>query len=212
MRILVTAGPTRERLDPVRFLSNRSSGKMGYAIAQAAQVAGHEVILVSGPVSLITPVGVKRIPVESAAEMLTAVERELPACDALIMAAAVADWRPATVSGSKLKKVDMDATLQLVRTPDILASLASQKGGRVFVGFAAETERVCAQALAKMNAKGLDMIVANDVSAPDAGFEVDTNRVHLITPAKCESLPLMSKREVGERIVEWLVRHAATCS
>jgi phosphopantothenoylcysteine decarboxylase/phosphopantothenate--cysteine ligase len=204
MRILVTAGPTRERLDPVRFLSNRSTGKMGYAIAEAALDAGHEVILVSGPVALVAPAAATLVMVESAQEMLHAIEAALPGCDALVMAAAVADWRPASISVSKLKKSTMASTLELVRTPDILVTLAPAKGGRLFVGFAAETEQLRQHAAAKRVAKGMDMIVANDVSASDAGFEVDTNRVVLITAEGEEALPLMSKREVGGHIVTWL--------
>ncbi len=204
MRILVTAGPTRERLDPVRFLSNRSTGKMGYAVACAARDAGHEVVLVSGPVSLSAPDGVRMILVESAEEMLAAVQHELVACDALVMTAAVADWRPAVVSSSKLKKETMSGMLQLERTPDILATLAPVKGNRLFVGFAAETEQLRQHAAAKRVAKGLDLIVANDVTAPDAGFGVDTNRVVLLSEAGEEDLPLLSKYEVGQRIITWL--------
>ncbi len=204
MRILVTAGPTRERLDPVRFLSNRSTGKMGYAVACAARDAGHEVVLVSGPVSLSAPDGVRMILVESAEEMLAAVQHELVACVALVMTAAVADWRPAVVSSSKLKKETMSGMLQLERTPDILATLAPVKGNRLFVGFAAETEQLRQHAAAKRVAKGLDLIVANDVTAPDAGFGVDTNRVVLLSEAGEEDLPLLSKYEVGQRIITWL--------
>ena len=205
MRLLVTAGPTREYMDPVRFISNRSSGKMGYAIAAAARDRGHEVVLVSGPVAIQAPARITVIPVVSAADMFAAVEAQLDSCDALIMAAAVADWRPAEVSGQKVKKLKSGPELRLEPTADILQTIKSRKGGRVFVGFAAETTAVEAEARRKLGSKGLDMIVANDVSQPDAGFDVDTNRVVLITGEGApRALPLMTKREVGARIVEWV--------
>jgi phosphopantothenoylcysteine decarboxylase/phosphopantothenate--cysteine ligase len=205
MRILVTAGPTREPLDPVRFLSNRSSGKMGYAVAAAAAARGHEVALVSGPVSVEPPAGVGLARVTTAEQMLRAVEERVAWCDALVMAAAVSDWRPARTSPRKLKKERMAATLLMERTPDILASVRDRKGGRIFVGFAAETGDPVAEARRKLRRKGLDLVVANDVSAGDAGFETDTNRVTLVTGAAApRPLPLMSKREVGERIVDWI--------
>ncbi len=213
MKILVTAGPTREFLDPVRFLSNRSTGKMGYAIAEAAVARGHETVLVSGPVSLAPPAGVRVRRIVSAQDMLEAVRDELDAADVLVMAAAVADWRPAAVSGEKLKKrsngggafqaADGRATLALVATPDILATLRPLKGRRTFVGFAAETGDPQEEAGRKLRQKGLDLIVANDVSRPDAGFEVDTNAVVFLAPdAAPEALPLLSKREVARRLVE----------
>lgn len=205
MRILVTAGPTREFMDPVRFISNRSSGKMGYAVAVAARNRGHEVVLVSGPVALAAPVGVKVIPVVSAADMLAAVSGNLDACDALVMAAAVADWRPAVVAGQKLKKLKSEPDLRLEPTADILQEIKSRKGDRVFVGFAAETEQVESEARRKLVSKGLDMIIANDVSQADAGFDVDTNRVVLITSESLpQSLPLMSKQDVGTRVIQWV--------
>ncbi len=205
MRILVTAGPTREFMDPVRFISNRSSGKMGYAVAIAARNRGHEVVLVSGPVALAAPVGVTVIPVVSAAEMLAAVSGNLDSCDVLVMAAAVADWRPAAVSGQKLKKLKREPDMRLEPTADILQTLKPRKGDRVFIGFAAETEQVEAEARRKLVSKGLDMIIANDVSQADAGFDVDTNRVVLITSEALPlSLPLMSKQEVGTRVIQWV--------
>ncbi len=204
MRILVTAGPTREFIDPVRFISNRSSGKMGYAIAAAARARGHEVILISGPVSIPVPAGVKMVPVISAAEMLAAVENHLEASDALIMAAAVADWRPAVICQQKTKKLKASSELRLEPTADILLAIKSRKGKRVIIGFAAETNELELEARRKLESKGLDMIVANDVSQSDAGFDVDTNRVVFITKtSEPLVLPLMSKREVGERIIEW---------
>lgn len=205
MKILVTAGPTREFIDPVRFISNRSSGKMGYAIAGAAVRRGHEVVLVSGPVSLAPPPGLTMIRVVSAAEMQSAVEKNVFACDALVMAAAVSDWRPARVHVNKMKKRNSPATLDLEPVPDILLGLAAGKGDRIFVGFAAETENLLDEARAKLEKKNLDMIVANDVSRADAGFEVDTNAVTFI-PALGEALtlPLLSKDDVAERLVQWI--------
>jgi len=209
MNILVTAGPTREFMDPVRFISNRSSGKMGYAIAAAAQARGHDVVLISGPVAIPAPVGVQLVPVVSAADMLSAVEGHLEASDALIMAAAVSDWRPAVRSDQKLKKLKTGPELVLEPTEDILLKIRPKKGRRMVVGFAAETSGVEAEARRKLESKGLDMIVANDVTQPDAGFDVDTNRVVLITPKSDPLLlPLMSKREVGDRIVEWVEMQA----
>ena len=204
MRFLVTAGPTREFMDPVRFISNRSSGKMGYAIAAAARDHGHEVVLISGPVSLSAPMGVSRIDVISADDMLKAVTAHLDSCDVLVMAAAVADWRPSTMSAQKLKKLRMSPELHLEPTPDILQAIKSRKGGRLFIGFAAETTEVEGEARRKLVSKGLDLIVANDVSQADAGFDVDTNRVILITPSdEARSWPLMSKQSVALRLVEW---------
>lgn len=209
MRMIVTAGPTREYLDPVRFISNRSSGKMGYAIAAAARARGHDVVLISGPVSIPAPTAVRLVSVVSAAEMLVAVESHLEASDALIMAAAVSDWRPAVFCDQKLKKLNTGPELRLEPTADILMTIKPRKGKRVVVGFAAETFEVEAEARRKLDSKGLDMIVANDVTQVDAGFDVDTNRVVLITKTAVPlPLPLMSKREVGERIVEWVEERA----
>jgi phosphopantothenoylcysteine decarboxylase/phosphopantothenate--cysteine ligase len=203
MRFLVSAGPTREFLDPVRFLSNRSTGRMGFAVAEAAVEAGHEAVLVAGPVSLATPAGVRRIDVVSARDMLAALEAELPAADALVMAAAVADWRPAETAAGKLKKSSMEPCIPLVPNPDILKTLAPLKGSRVFVGFAAETGDPEAEAGRKLEGKGLDFICANDVTAPGAGFGVETNVVTILGHGGFrESLPLMAKADVGRRIVE----------
>ena len=202
-RFLISAGPTREHIDPVRFLSNRSTGKMGFAIAAAAAAAGHEVRLVAGPVALPTPPGVERTDVVSAREMLAALESRLDDADVLVMTAAVADWRPREMSATKLKKREMGATLELVPNPDILATLAPRKGGRLFVGFAAETGDPLPEASRKLAAKGLDLIVANDVSAPDAGFAVDTNRVTILSPdAEPDPWPLMTKAEVAARLIK----------
>ena len=205
MNILITAGPTREHLDPVRFLSNRSTGKMGFAVAQAAAGRGHQVTLVAGPVALATPQGVTRMDVVSARDMLAAVERLLPQHDALVMSAAVADWRPAQEADAKLKKADMSPTLQLVPNPDILKTLAPLKGRRLFIGFAAETGDPLAEAQRKLTAKGLDLIVANDVTAPGAGFATDTNAVTLLSPGTPpQTLPLQSKLAIGHALVQWL--------
>ncbi|MGI5868177.1 MAG: phosphopantothenoylcysteine decarboxylase [Kiritimatiellia bacterium] len=204
MKVLVTAGPTREHLDPVRFLSNRSSGRMGYALAEAARDRGHDVILVSGPVALPPPDGVEIVKVVSARDMLAAVSGRLPWCDTLIMCAAVADWRPASCSDEKLKKRTMETTLALVPNPDILAEIAPRKGDRLFIGFAAETHDLLAQAQDKLARKGLDLIVANDVTQPGAGFETTTNLVTLIAAgAPPRPLPLMSKRNVADHVLAW---------
>ena len=205
MRMMITAGPTREPIDPVRFISNRSTGRMGFALAERAAARGHAVTLVSGPVTLPTPPGVTRVDVESAREMLAAVESALDACDAVVMCAAVADFRPAQASAIKLKKREMTSSLLLEPNPDILVSVLPRKGRRLFVGFAAETGDPEREARRKLEQKGLDLIVANDVSQPDAGFAVDTNRVTLIPRnGEPQSWPLLSKAEVAERIVAWM--------
>jgi len=212
MRILITAGPTREAIDPVRFLSNRSSGKMGYALARVAARRGHVVTLISGPVALRPPAKVSFVGVMTAAEMLAVVKRHLSNSDALIMAAAVADWRPRRVSTQKIKKTKGPQVLRLEPTPDILKQLRSKKGRRVFIGFAAETERILSGARRKLAGKGLDLIVANDVSRPDAGFEVDTNRVTLMdSSGRVQTLPLMTKMRVAARILDWLEAHSEQC-
>ena len=209
MRILITAGPTREAIDPVRFLSNRSSGKMGYALARVAARRGHVVTLVSGPVALRPPAKVSFVAVMTADEMLAAVKRYLSRCDALIMAAAVADWRPCRVRAQKIKKTTGPRVLRLEPTPDILKTLRGKKGRRIFIGFAAETERVLAEARRKLAEKELDLIVANDVSRPDAGFEVDTNQVALMEASGgVRVLPLMTKMKVAARILDWLEARA----
>lgn len=203
MHILVTAGPTREFIDPVRFLSNRSTGKMGYAIADAAIRAGHSVTLISGPVFLQPPKGLHAFcSVVSALEMLDAVQKYLPSADALVMTAAVADFRPAHRFDRKCHKDELGSTLELVPNPDILATIRPLKENRFFVGFAAETTDVLDSAAGKLHRKGLDLIVANDVTQPGAGFETDTNIVTLLAPnAKAETLPLLSKAETAQRII-----------
>lgn len=206
VRIVVTAGGTREAIDPVRFIGNRSSGKMGYALATAARDRGANVVLISAPTALTPPRGATLIPVESAMEMHRAVMEQIPICDALVMAAAVADYRPETTRTQKIKKAAGGLTLSLVQTPDILLDVAGQRSqaGRplVVVGFAAETEDVLANAQAKLERKRLDLIVANDVTAPDSGFGTDTNRVILVDHSGSEALPLMTKEEVADRILD----------
>jgi phosphopantothenoylcysteine decarboxylase/phosphopantothenate--cysteine ligase len=200
MRALVTAGPTREPVDPVRFLANHSSGKQGYAIAEALARAGAETILVSGPVSMMAPSGVKLMRVTTAREMLAACEAALPA-DVLVMAAAVADWRPDIAANSKIKKSTdrVVPLIKLVENPDILATLAaSPRRPRLVIGFAAETDDVVENALAKRARKGADWIIANDVSGDVMGAE--HNRVHLISAGGVENWPEMSKTEVGTRL------------
>ncbi|TFH18297.1 MAG: phosphopantothenoylcysteine decarboxylase [Lentisphaerales bacterium] len=205
MKILITAGPTREPIDPVRFISNRSSGKMGLALALTAIERGHEVALIAGPVSVDLSAIPRVITVETADDMLHAVRRELEWCDALVMAAAVADWRPAEVIAEKLKKNNMPRNLQLEPVPDILGTIAPAKGSRIFVGFAAETGNLLEEASRKLVAKKLDLIVANDVARPDSGFESDTNMATLITASAKPGAPvLMTKQELAGRIVQWI--------
>ena len=204
MKVLVTAGSTREALDPVRFIGNRSTGKMGYALAQAAAQRGHEIVLISGPTFLEAPASARVVNVESAEQMLEAARCNIEWCDALIMAAAVCDWRPACFSEHKLKKRNMPASLALEPTPDILKSLRSQKEQRVYIGFAAETKDLLDEARRKLEEKALDMIVANDVSRPDSGFETDTNLATFVSPPNVVTkLPLLTKKALAEKIVEW---------
>jgi phosphopantothenoylcysteine decarboxylase/phosphopantothenate--cysteine ligase len=207
MRFLVTAGPTREFIDPVRFLSNPSTGRMGFAVARAAHAAGHEVTLVAGPVALRTPKGVRRIDVLSARDMLKAVEGE--SFDCLVATAAVSDWRPARCAAAKLKKSEMDAVLRLVRNPDILKTVSAKyrRMGlrKVLVGFAAETGDPAAEAARKCREKGLDLVVANDVSAAGSGFGTATNRVSFVhADGRVERLPLLTKHAVARRIVRFV--------
>jgi phosphopantothenoylcysteine decarboxylase/phosphopantothenate--cysteine ligase len=206
-KVLVTAGPTRESLDPVRYFSNRSSGKMGYAVAEAAAQRGAHVILVSGPTSLEAPAGVERIDVQSAEEMHRAVLEKVADCSIAIFAAAVADYRPAESSGQKIKRNQESMTISLQPTHDILASVARNKGGRFIVGFAAETEHVAENARKKLAAKNADLIVANDITAEGAGFDHDTNIVTLFArDGRDLALPRMSKSEVAQRILDEVVR------
>lgn len=208
-KVLVTAGPNREAIDPVRFISNRSSGKMGYAVAQAAWRRGAEVTLVSGPTSLDAPHGVHTLHVTTAAEMREAVENEVGAATMVFMAAAVADYRPAKPIGSKMKKRPGPLTLQLERTVDILGELRRRKGERLLIGFAAETEDLVANARRKFREKSLDLIVANDVSAVETGFESEQNAVTLIDETGSLALPAASKDDIAEQIVDAVVGLAA---
>jgi len=177
VRFLVTAGPTREPIDPVRFISNRSSGKMGYAIAEAALASGHEVILISGPVHIDPPRRTKLIFVSTSEEMFNAVDRHVRACDVFVMCAAVADYKPANVSPTKIKKHAANFSLDLIPTRDILASFSTQDRQFLVVGFAAETNDVEENANRKLREKNLDIVVANDVSAAGVGMETDENEV-----------------------------------
>lgn len=209
-KIIVTAGGTQEPIDPVRLLTNRSSGKQGFALAQAALDAGADAILIAAPTSLPVPIGVQHIPVHTAAEMTTAVLEACEQADALLMAAAVADFRPTEAAQHKLKKEQDLPTLALERTADILAAVAAQRreSGKphAVVGFAAETEHLIENAQAKLQAKALDLIVANDVSSSDSGFGVDMNRVILLDRwGEMQPLPLLSKTEVAERVVERVI-------
>lgn len=210
-KVLVTAGPTQENLDPVRYLTNRSSGKMGYAVAEAAAKRGAHVILVSGPTSLAAPSGVERIDVQSAEEMHRAVLKKVADCSIAIFAAAVADYRPAEPGSQKIKRNGESVTISLEPTPDILASVARNKGERFIVGFAAETEHVAENARKKLAAKNADLIVANDVTAEGAGFDHDTNIVTLFArDGRDLALPRMSKSEVAQRILDEVVRLRST--
>lgn len=202
VRVLVTAGPTREPLDPVRFLGNRSSGRQGYALAEEAARRGATVTLVSGPTELRDPFAVTTVRVETAEQMLTAVQEAYTASDVVIAAAAVADFRPAAAAPAKMKKDTAPDAIVLERTVDILATLGAAKGERVLVGFAAETGDPVASARGKLVAKDLDMVVANDVTEPGAGFEVSTNRVTLVTADGVESLPCMDKNAVARIVLD----------
>ena len=201
--ILVTAGGTREPLDPVRYLGNRSTGKMGFAVAAAAQARGAHVTLVTGPGSLPVPEGVDCVRVETALEMREAVLHAFDAVDAVIKAAAVADYRPKERAGQKIKKQEGGLTLELVRNPDILRELGEKKTHQLLVGFAAETEHVLDYARAKLEKKNLDFIVANDVSRKDAGFSADTNCVTILArDGACTEYPLMGKRQLADVILD----------
>jgi phosphopantothenoylcysteine decarboxylase/phosphopantothenate--cysteine ligase len=207
-RVVVTAGPTREPIDPVRFISNPSSGKMGYALAQVAARRGAEVVLVSGPTVLPDPAGVRVVRVETAEQMARAVEAETNAFDLFVGAAAVSDYRPREAARRKLKKGEGDETLVLARTPDILAGLCARYAGGpdapVLVGFAAETEEVIARAREKLKGKRCDLVVANKVGAPGAGFGGDTNRVALVSATELAEIE-GPKEKVAEAILDWIL-------
>ena len=205
--LLVTAGPTCEDIDPVRYITNRSSGKMGYAVAEAGARRGAKVILITGPTALATPEGVERVDVRTAEEMLTAARKHFPACSLAVFAAAVADYRPAEPASSKIKRSTEALKIRLEPNTDILATLAKEKGERIVVGFAAETDQVAENAREKLAQKNADLIVANDVTAEGAGFDYDTNIVTLFS-RDGRDLPLsqMSKADVAERILDEALR------
>lgn len=204
-RLLVTAGANREAIDPVRFLSSRSTGRMGYAAARAARRHGAEVTLITGPSTLTPPTGVTVVATVTAIDMHRAVLRAYPRATGVVMTAAVADYRPERVAPQKLSKGKGPMRLTLVRNPDILSELGQRKGNRLLIGFAAETHDVRQRAMRKLREKHLDLIVANDVTETDAGFESETNRVQLIDRrGGCEELPLLSKDAVAERLCDWI--------
>jgi phosphopantothenoylcysteine decarboxylase/phosphopantothenate--cysteine ligase len=204
-KIVVTAGPTREYIDPVRFISNRSSGKMGFAIAKAARSRGGQVTLISGPSSLKRPAGIRFVAVETAGEMLDAVAKEAAlGATVLIMAAAVADFSPALKSGTKIDKGD-ELILKLLKTPDIISAVSRMEKRPVIVGFAAETGENIARAREKMKNKKMDMIVFNDVTAPGSGFDVDTNKVVIMDRGRETALDLMGKDAAAWAILDRLV-------
>jgi len=207
-QILVTGGPTQEPIDPVRFITNRSSGKMGYALAKMARRRGAEVILITGPASLPLPRrDIKFLPVRSAEEMRKAVFNSLVGSSVVIKAAAVSDYRPKVISQKKIKKGESETTLTLERTKDILEELGKKKGNRILIGFAAETEDLIANAKKKLKEKNLDFIVVNDVTRPGAGFGSDTNQVKIIYPSgQIKDLPLMTKEGVSQLILDEVVR------
>lgn len=205
MRILITAGPTREAIDPVRYITNRSSGKMGYSLAEAAVHDGHKVLLISGPTSLDIPNGVDYLPVESAEEMYEAVQNQIGRMDAAIMTAAVADYKPINVPEYKIKKTGDTLTLTLEKTKDILGSMRSVFGFEgILIGFAAETNDVENYARGKLEKKRCDMVVANDVSRKDIGFDVAENEVILVYPTHTEQLEKAAKAHIAHEIIKRL--------
>ena len=202
-RVLVTAGPTRESLDPARFLSNRSSGKMGYALARSAFRRGAEVILVSGPTTLPCPAGVKRLNVQTAEEMYEAVLSQAAGCSVVVKAAAVADYRPTKRHEHKVKKENIDVELVLEKNPDILLALGKKKNvGQLLVGFAAESRNLASEGLKKLHNKNLDLIAVNDISGENTGFEVEGNQLLLISPSGTEMLPHTSKLHAADLLWE----------
>ena len=211
MRFVVTAGPTREAIDPVRFISNRSSGKMGYAIAEAALARGHEVTLISGPASISPPRRAKFIPITTGDELYNAVHRAVRSCDVLVMCAAVSDYKPAAAAARKMKKRKLAFALKLIPTRDILASLPKENRRYLVVGFAAETHDVAANARAKLEAKGVDLLVVNDVSQQGIGFDAEDNEVVLLDRwGGSRALPRMPKADVAEAILSHALMLRAT--
>ena len=206
LRVTVTAGATREALDPVRYLTNHSTGKMGYALARAAAMRGAQVTLIHGKTALEDVLFVTHVPVVSAQDMCQAVQEAFPQSDVLIMSAAVADYKPAQVADNKMKKSDGELSIPLARTTDILGSLKNQKQPHQFIcGFSMETENLVANSRAKLEKKGLDMVVANNLKTPGAGFGVDTNVVTFITADGTQDLPLMEKSQVAEAILDQIL-------
>ncbi len=207
MNIVISAGPTREKIDAVRFISNRSTGKMGYALAAAAAAAGHRVTLVSGPVNLPAPDKVNLVKVESAADMAAAMKEAAADCDVIIMAAAVADYRPVKALPNKMKKTPGNLFLELERTEDILLALgAAKRPGQLLVGFAAETDDLLENAAGKLQRKNLDWIVANDVSRSDRGFGTDNNAVTLLNRHGGQiDLPLADKHQIAAQILKYIL-------
>ena len=209
-KIVVTAGATREPLDPVRYLTNHSTGKMGYAVARACMLRGADVTLLTAPTALRPVPFVKTVPFTTASDLFAAVKENIEGADALVMAAAVGDYRPAAVADNKIKKKDGDLSLPLARTDDILGWLGEHKPAGLFVcGFSMETENLLENSAAKLKKKNLDLIVANNLKTPGAGFGTDTNVVTMISPAGAEELPLMDKTEVGDRIADKIAAHFA---
>lgn len=206
-KVLVTAGPTHEDLDPVRFITNRSSGKMGYALAKVAWRRGAAVTLVAGPTFLPDPYGVEMVRVRTAVEMLQEVWQRFPHCEVLLMAAAVGDYRAESLAAQKMKRGPQAQRVNLVQNPDILREISHLKKTQVVVGFAAETGNLIAEARRKLQEKNLDLIVANEVGRPDSGFAVDTNEVTLLARDEGpQQLPLLTKEEVAERILNWVAQ------
>lgn len=199
--VMITAGPTQEAIDPVRFISNHSSGKMGYALAEAARDAGAEVILISGPVKLACPERVTRVDVLSAQDMLDAVMQQIDQADIFIASAAVADYRPAQVAQQKIKKNNDSMSIELIKNPDIVAAVAARENKPYTVGFAAETQDVENYARGKLQKKNLDIIIANDVSNTEIGFNSENNAVTLITADSTQVMPMASKQQLGRQII-----------
>ncbi len=206
-KVLVTAGPTQEKMDPVRYISNHSTGKMGYAVARCAMMRGAEVTLVSGKVDIQPPIGVRIVPVVSAADMAKAVKEAANEQDIIVKAAAVADYRPRVIADEKLKKKDEEMSVELERTEDILAYLgAHRRDGQFLCGFSMETEHMLEHSRAKLEKKNIDMIVANNLKQEGAGFGTDTNVVTLLTKDETVELPMMSKEEVAERLLDRIMQ------
>ena len=208
VNVLVTAGPTREKIDPVRYISNHSTGKMGYAIARAAMLRGAKVTLVTGRTEIAPPIGVEVVDITSAADMAEAVKSRAPEQNIIIKAAAVADYRPKNVADEKMKTKDGDMSIELERTEDILGYLGTQKkDGQFLCGFSMETENMIENSRGKLECKNLDLIVANNLKQAGAGFGTDTNIVTLLTKEETLQLPIMSKEEVADELLSYIMKH-----